>query len=96
MFAAAQSAWDTALALGEVSGYLYVPAWRLLVGVLPHAVLELAAAPLMRRRLAAVALAAVRRRTWESAMERLADGYRRALEQPRSASGATPGARRAA
>jgi len=29
--------------LGEVSGYLYVPAWRLLVGVLPHAVLELAA-----------------------------------------------------
>ncbi|HWH10775.1 MAG TPA: hypothetical protein VG165_06575 [Solirubrobacteraceae bacterium] len=29
--------------LGDISGYLYVPAWRLLVGVLPHAVLELAA-----------------------------------------------------
>lgn len=29
--------------LGQVAGYLYVPSWRLLVGVLPHAVLELAA-----------------------------------------------------
>jgi uncharacterized membrane protein SpoIIM required for sporulation len=29
--------------LGHISGYLYVPAWRLLVGVLPHAVLELTA-----------------------------------------------------
>jgi hypothetical protein len=57
---------------------------------------ELAASPLLRRRLAAAALAAVRLRTWEAAMERLAEGYRRALEQPRSASGASPGARRAA
>lgn len=29
--------------LGAISGYLYVPAWRLLVAVLPHAVLELTA-----------------------------------------------------
>lgn len=29
--------------LGDISGYLYVPIWRLLVGVLPHAVLELTA-----------------------------------------------------
>jgi len=75
-----------------VSGLLAEPA----ADALAESVLELAAAPLMRRRLAAVALAAVRERTWESAMERLAGGYRRTLEQPRSASGATPGARRAA
>ncbi|HTA36964.1 MAG TPA: glycosyltransferase, partial [Solirubrobacteraceae bacterium] len=62
---------------------------------LAESVLELAASPLLRRRLAAVALTGVRQRTWEAAMERLAGGYRRALEQQR-ASGATPGARRAA
>ena len=45
-----------------------------------------AASPLLRRRLAAVALSAVRRRTWESAMERLAAGYRRASAEPQSAS----------
>jgi glycosyltransferase involved in cell wall biosynthesis/predicted metal-dependent phosphoesterase TrpH len=42
-------------------------------------VLELAGAPLLRQRLAAAGLAAVRERTWERALERLADGYRRVL-----------------
>ena len=42
-------------------------------------VLDLAASPLLRRRLSAASLAAVRERTWESALERLADGYRQAL-----------------
>ncbi len=76
----------------RVSGLLAKPT----ADALAERVLELAASPLLRRRLAAVALADVRRRTWESAMERLAEGYRRALRQPRSASGTTPGARRAA
>jgi glycosyltransferase involved in cell wall biosynthesis/predicted metal-dependent phosphoesterase TrpH len=49
------------------------------VGQLSEALLELATSPLLRRRLAASALAAVRERTWEQAMERLAEGYRRAL-----------------
>ena len=48
---------------------------------LAEAVLELAATPLLRRRLADVALAGVRGRTWESAMERLAEGYRTTLAQ---------------
>jgi glycosyltransferase involved in cell wall biosynthesis/predicted metal-dependent phosphoesterase TrpH len=76
----------------RVSGLLAKPA----PDALAECVLELAGSPLLRRRLAAVALEKVRRRTWESAMERLADGYHRALEHPQSASGATPGARRAA
>jgi glycosyltransferase involved in cell wall biosynthesis/predicted metal-dependent phosphoesterase TrpH len=42
-------------------------------------VVELAGSPLLRRRLAAAGLAAVRERTWESALERLAEGYRRVL-----------------
>ncbi len=42
-------------------------------------VVELAGSPLLRKRLAAAGLAAVRERTWESALERLAEGYRRAL-----------------
>jgi glycosyltransferase involved in cell wall biosynthesis/predicted metal-dependent phosphoesterase TrpH len=46
---------------------------------LADAVLELAAAPLLRERLAGAALRVVRARTWERALERLADGYRRAL-----------------
>ncbi len=46
---------------------------------LADAVVELAAAPLLRERLAAAALRAVRARTWERALERLADGYRQAL-----------------
>jgi glycosyltransferase involved in cell wall biosynthesis/predicted metal-dependent phosphoesterase TrpH len=43
------------------------------------AVLELAASPLLRERLTAAGLRAVRARTWERALERLADGYQRAL-----------------
>ncbi|HMD52278.1 MAG TPA: glycosyltransferase [Solirubrobacteraceae bacterium] len=46
---------------------------------LGRAVLELARSPLLRGRLAAAALRSVRRRTWEGALERLAEGYRRAL-----------------
>jgi glycosyltransferase involved in cell wall biosynthesis/predicted metal-dependent phosphoesterase TrpH len=76
----------------RVSGLLSGPT----ADCLAESLLELAASPLLRRRLAAVALEEARRRTWESAMERLAEGYRRALEQPRSVSGTSPGARRAA
>ncbi|HEY7961887.1 MAG TPA: glycosyltransferase [Solirubrobacteraceae bacterium] len=42
-------------------------------------VLTLAASPRLRERLAAAALRDVRERTWERALGRLADGYRRAL-----------------
>jgi glycosyltransferase involved in cell wall biosynthesis/predicted metal-dependent phosphoesterase TrpH len=76
----------------RVSGLLSAPA----PDALAECILELASSPLLRRRLGAVALAGVRRRTWESAMERLADGYRCAITLRRSASGSTPGARRAA
>ncbi len=43
------------------------------------ALLELASSPLLRARLAAAALTGVRARTWERAMERLAEGYASAL-----------------
>ncbi len=76
----------------RVSGLLCKPA----PDALAECVLELAGSPLLRRRLAAVALSAVRARTWEAAMERLAEGYRRVVAAPRSASDTTPGARRAA
>jgi glycosyltransferase involved in cell wall biosynthesis/predicted metal-dependent phosphoesterase TrpH len=76
----------------RVSGLLSEPR----ADALAESVLELAGSPLLRRRLAAVALSAVRRRTWEGAMERLAEGYRRALAESRSATDTTPGARRAA
>jgi glycosyltransferase involved in cell wall biosynthesis len=46
---------------------------------LAEAVIELASSPLLRRRIAASGLSRVRERTWESAMERLADGYERVL-----------------
>jgi glycosyltransferase involved in cell wall biosynthesis/predicted metal-dependent phosphoesterase TrpH len=46
---------------------------------LAGALVELAGSPLLRERLAGAALAAVRERTWERALERLAAGYRRAL-----------------
>jgi glycosyltransferase involved in cell wall biosynthesis/predicted metal-dependent phosphoesterase TrpH len=46
---------------------------------LADALLELASAPLLRERLARAALASVRRRTWERALERLSVGYRRVL-----------------
>jgi glycosyltransferase involved in cell wall biosynthesis/predicted metal-dependent phosphoesterase TrpH len=46
---------------------------------LAHALVELAGSPLLRERLARTAASAVRERTWERALERLAAGYRRAL-----------------
>jgi glycosyltransferase involved in cell wall biosynthesis/predicted metal-dependent phosphoesterase TrpH len=60
---------------------------------LTERVLELAASPLLRRRLAGAGLAAVRERTWESTLQRLAGGYRRALA---SAGHDTQGERHAA
>jgi len=47
------------------------------------ALLELAGSPLLRRRLAATALAGVRARTWERTLERLAAGYGHALGRGR-------------
>jgi glycosyltransferase involved in cell wall biosynthesis/predicted metal-dependent phosphoesterase TrpH len=54
---------------------------------------ELAAAPALRGRLAAAALQEVRGRTWERALERLAEGYRLALGEsgPGERIGAAPG-----
>jgi len=46
---------------------------------LAAAVVDLAGAPERRADLAAAALAEVRTRTWEASLQRLADGYRRAL-----------------
>jgi glycosyltransferase involved in cell wall biosynthesis/predicted metal-dependent phosphoesterase TrpH len=47
---------------------------------LAAAVNELAVQPLQRERLARTALDAVAQRTWERSLQRLADGYRRALD----------------
>jgi len=47
---------------------------------LAGALVELAGSPLLRERLASAALTAVRERTWERALERLSNGYRRALD----------------
>jgi glycosyltransferase involved in cell wall biosynthesis/predicted metal-dependent phosphoesterase TrpH len=49
-------------------------------GQLADALVELASSPLLRERLALAALAAAREHTWERALERLAAGYRRALD----------------
>jgi glycosyltransferase involved in cell wall biosynthesis/predicted metal-dependent phosphoesterase TrpH len=46
---------------------------------LADAVLELAASPLLRESLSRAALAGVRERTWERALQRLAEGYQRVL-----------------
>ncbi len=46
---------------------------------LADAIVELAATPLLRAQLSRGGLRSVRERTWERAMDRLADGYRRAL-----------------
>jgi glycosyltransferase involved in cell wall biosynthesis/predicted metal-dependent phosphoesterase TrpH len=59
----------------RVSGLLCEAAPDALAG----AVLELAGSPLLRERLSAAGLAQVRTRTWERALERLAEGYRRVL-----------------
>lgn len=58
-----------------VSGRLCPPDAEALAGT----VNELAAQPLVRERLAIGGLAAVRERTWDAALRRLANGYRRAL-----------------
>jgi glycosyltransferase involved in cell wall biosynthesis/predicted metal-dependent phosphoesterase TrpH len=55
---------------------------------LAEAVVELARSPRQRKQLADAALAAVRERTWERALERLAAGYRRALGEDASATAA--------
>ena len=49
-------------------------------GALADAVVQLAAQPVLREHLAATALGSVAQRTWERSLQRLADGYRRALE----------------
>jgi glycosyltransferase involved in cell wall biosynthesis len=46
---------------------------------LADAVLELAGSPLLGERLSTAGLASVRTRTWERALERLGEGYRRVL-----------------
>jgi glycosyltransferase involved in cell wall biosynthesis/predicted metal-dependent phosphoesterase TrpH len=48
-------------------------------GALASALLSVVDQPLLASRLRAGALAAVRERTWDAALERLADGYRRTL-----------------
>jgi glycosyltransferase involved in cell wall biosynthesis/predicted metal-dependent phosphoesterase TrpH len=60
---------------------------------LAAALCELAAAPALRGRVAAAALQEVRGRTWERALERLAEGYRLALGEsgPGERIGAAPG-----
>jgi glycosyltransferase involved in cell wall biosynthesis len=49
--------------------------------VLAEAVLSLAGSPLLRERMRRAALSAIRGRTWEAALERLAAGYRLALHE---------------
>jgi glycosyltransferase involved in cell wall biosynthesis/predicted metal-dependent phosphoesterase TrpH len=46
---------------------------------LADALIELASSPLLRERLSRAALASVRQRTWERALQRLAEGYQRVL-----------------
>ena len=48
---------------------------------LAGAVLQLAASPILRRRLGDAAIQAARTRSWETAMEQLAGGYGRALAE---------------
>jgi glycosyltransferase involved in cell wall biosynthesis/predicted metal-dependent phosphoesterase TrpH len=48
---------------------------------LAGAVLRLAASPALRRRMGAAAIGASRERGWEQAMQQLATGYRRALDE---------------
>ncbi len=71
----------------RVSGLLCPPHAR----ALADAVVELAAAPELRERLARGGLRSIRERTWERALQRLGDGYRRVL-----ASGASREVARAA
>ena len=66
----------TSIVTDGVTGRLCPPD----AGALADAVVALAASPLQRERLASNALQAVAQRTWERSLQRLADGYRRALE----------------
>ncbi len=59
----------------RISGMLCPPRADALAG----AVLELAGSPALRARIARAGLHSVRERTWERALQRLGDGYRRAL-----------------
>jgi glycosyltransferase involved in cell wall biosynthesis/predicted metal-dependent phosphoesterase TrpH len=63
------------LIVDRVSGLLCEPR----APALADALLELAGSPLLRRRLATAGLARVRERTWEGAMQRLAEGYLRLM-----------------
>jgi glycosyltransferase involved in cell wall biosynthesis/predicted metal-dependent phosphoesterase TrpH len=54
-------------------------------GALADAVIDLARVPAARHRLARAGLAAVAERSWERALGRLAEGYRRALGEPATA-----------
>jgi glycosyltransferase involved in cell wall biosynthesis len=64
----------------RVNGLLCAPE----AGALAESVLELAASPMLRERLAQAGLDSVRARTWERALERLGGGYRMVLEGARS------------
>jgi glycosyltransferase involved in cell wall biosynthesis/predicted metal-dependent phosphoesterase TrpH len=64
----------------RVSGLLCEPDPQTIAGAL----LELVASPLLREQLALGGLAAVRRRTWEQTLERLAAGYRHVLRTERT------------
>ncbi|MEA2150500.1 MAG: hypothetical protein QOD69_2330, partial [Solirubrobacteraceae bacterium] len=66
----------TSIVADGITGRLCPPDAR----ALADAVVELAAQPLQRERLAATALDAVATRTWERSLQRLGDGYRRALD----------------
>jgi len=59
---------------------------------LAAAVIELAGSQVLRERLSRAGLAAVRERTWERALQRLGEGYARALAPAMSATSATTGA----
>jgi len=65
----------------RVSGLLCEPDARCVA----DALLELAGSPLLREHLAAGALRSARTRTWEQTLQRLADGYERALGTSRPA-----------
>jgi glycosyltransferase involved in cell wall biosynthesis/predicted metal-dependent phosphoesterase TrpH len=55
--------------------------------VLAGALVELASSPLLLERLSRAALAAVRQRTWERALQRLSDGYQRVLSGAENSDG---------
>jgi glycosyltransferase involved in cell wall biosynthesis/predicted metal-dependent phosphoesterase TrpH len=58
-------------------------------GALADALLSVLSAPLLAERLRRDALAVVRERTWDAALERLADGYRRTLAAAAAAAAGT-------